>query len=107
MFDECSNKQIKYCRFRNLNSRCSITNTDLHLSNVLTEDEAPQDLSAAECDCSTPIVHLKTDILESESLSLLAETTYVDSVLTALPVCLLAFLFLCYLILKLRSLSIL
>lgn len=74
------------CRFRNLNSRCSITNTNLHLSNVLTEDEAPQDLSAAECDCSTPIVHLKTDILESESLSLLAETTYVDSVLTALPV---------------------
>ncbi|KAF9681496.1 hypothetical protein SADUNF_Sadunf05G0007400 [Salix dunnii] len=73
-------------RFRNLNSRCSITNTDLHLSNVVTEDEAPQDLLAAECDCSTPIVHLKTDILDSESLSLLAETTYVDSVLTALPV---------------------
>ncbi|KAB5556006.1 hypothetical protein DKX38_006915 [Salix brachista] len=73
-------------RFRNLNSRCSITNTDLHLSSVVTEDEAPQDLLAAECDCSTPIVHLKTDILDSESLSLLAETTYVDSVLTALPV---------------------
>ncbi|EEF49971.1 solute carrier family 40 member 3, chloroplastic [Ricinus communis] len=74
------------CRFSNLNSRCSITNSESQCSSVLTEDEAPQHVSEIEPDCSAPIFHIKSDVLESQPLSLLVETTFVDSLLTALPV---------------------
>ncbi|KAG8649616.1 solute carrier family 40 member 3, chloroplastic [Manihot esculenta] len=74
------------CRFNNLNSRCSITNSDSPCSHILTDDEIPQDVSGIEPDCSAPIIHIKSDILEVEPLSLLAEATFVDSLLTALPV---------------------
>lgn len=36
--------------------------------------------------CSIPVVTLKSDLLESEPLSLLAENTYVDTLLITLPV---------------------
>ncbi|XP_050224413.1 solute carrier family 40 member 3, chloroplastic isoform X2 [Mercurialis annua] len=74
------------CRFSNFNSRCSITNSDIHCSPVLTEDEVLQHVSEVEPDCLAPIVHIKSDILEAEPLSLLTEATFVDSLLTALPV---------------------
>ncbi|KDP23393.1 hypothetical protein JCGZ_23226 [Jatropha curcas] len=72
-------------RFSNLNSRCSFTNSDLECSHVLTDDEVPN-VSIVEHECSTPIIHINSDILEAEPLSLLAEVTFVDSLLTSLPV---------------------
>lgn len=73
-------------RFDAFISRCSITNTDTHCSHVVTEDEASEELSAVEPECSVPIINLKSDILEAEPLSLLTEETYVDCLLTTLPV---------------------
>ncbi|KAE8010331.1 hypothetical protein FH972_006708 [Carpinus fangiana] len=77
---------LNSCRFDNLVSRCSITNTDVQFNQVATEDELIEDFSAVESNCSVPIVHLKSEILETESLNLLTEETYVDSLLTKLPV---------------------
>lgn len=74
-------------RFDRFNSRCSITNTDMQCDHVVTENEAQEELSAVEPDFSVPIVNLKSDVLEAESLSLLTEETYVDCLLTTLPVC--------------------
>ncbi|XVE63133.1 hypothetical protein DITRI_Ditri06bG0175400 [Diplodiscus trichospermus] len=65
-------------------SRCSITNTDVHFNHVAIED---RDISATEIGCcTTPVVQLKSDVLETESLSILTGDTYVDSLLTTLPV---------------------
>lgn len=68
--------------FDSFKLRCSITNTDVHFNQVATEDE---DLSAT--DSTTPILQLKSDVLETESLNILTGDTYVDNLLTALPVC--------------------
>ncbi|KAL6278498.1 hypothetical protein ACE6H2_022099 [Prunus campanulata] len=73
-------------RINGFSSRCSITNTDIHFSHVATENEVQVETSAAEPDCSVSIVNLNSDMLETESLSLLTEDTYVDSLLTTLPV---------------------
>ena len=73
-------------RFDSLISSCSITNADVQFNQVAAEDELPQDFSALEPNCSVPIVHLKSEILETESLNLLTEETYVDSHFTNLPV---------------------
>ncbi|XVF05936.1 hypothetical protein REPUB_Repub06bG0004900 [Reevesia pubescens] len=63
-------------RFDSFKSRCSITNTDVQFNHVATEDE---DISAKDIACcTTPIVQLKSDVLTGD--------TYVDSLLTALPV---------------------
>ncbi|XP_022719540.1 solute carrier family 40 member 3, chloroplastic isoform X2 [Durio zibethinus] len=72
-------------RFDSFKSRCSITNTDVHFNHVATEDE---DISATDigCCCTTPILQLKSDVLETESLSILTGDAYVDSLLTTLPV---------------------
>ncbi|KAM1160188.1 hypothetical protein ACFX19_033833 [Malus domestica] len=72
-------------RFDSFSSRCSITNTDVHFNHVATDNEVQEESSVAEpgCSgCSVPIV----DMLETESLSLLTEDTYVDCLLTTLPV---------------------
>ncbi|TQD73490.1 hypothetical protein C1H46_040985 [Malus baccata] len=72
-------------RFDSFSSRCSITNTDVHFNRVATDNEVQEESSVAEpgCSgCSVPIV----DMLETESLSLLTEDTYVDCLLTTLPV---------------------
>ncbi|KAH1105945.1 hypothetical protein J1N35_009713 [Gossypium stocksii] len=70
--------------FDSFKSRCSIANTDVHLNHVAVEDE---DISAVDIGCrTTPIVQLKSDVLETESLSILTGDTYVDSLLTTLPV---------------------
>ncbi|TYH07527.1 hypothetical protein ES288_A08G240800v1 [Gossypium darwinii] len=70
--------------FDSFKSRCSIVNTDVHLNHVAVEDE---DISTVDIGCcTTPIVQLKSDVLEAESLSMLTGDTYVDSLLTTLPV---------------------
>ncbi|MBA0787690.1 hypothetical protein Gotri_027207 [Gossypium trilobum] len=70
--------------FDSFKSRCSIANTDVHLNHVAVEDE---DISAVDIGCrTTPIVQLKSDVLDTESLSILTGDTYVDSLLTTLPV---------------------
>lgn len=74
------------CRFDSLISSCSITNADVQFNQVAAEDELPQDFSELEPNCSVPIVHLKSEILETESLNLLTEETYVDGHFTNLPV---------------------
>lgn len=74
------------CRFDGFISRCSFINTDTQCNHVATEDESCEELSAVEPDCSVPIINLKSEILEAEPLSLLTEDTYVDCLLTALPV---------------------
>ncbi|KAK2968745.1 hypothetical protein RJ640_020381 [Escallonia rubra] len=58
-------------RFR---SRCSIISTEV-LNNIATAEEIQEDFSV-------PIV----DVLETEALNLLSEGTYVDTLLTTLPV---------------------
>ncbi|XP_042486636.1 solute carrier family 40 member 3, chloroplastic [Macadamia integrifolia] len=67
-------------------SRCSITNADLHFNNVATEEEVQDELSSVSSGCSVPVVHLKTGIIESEALNLPAEDTYMNELLTTLPV---------------------
>lgn len=74
-------------RFGSFNSKCSITNTDRQCKHVASENKTQEELSDVEPDLSVPIVNLKSDILEAESLSLLTEDIYVDCLLTALPVC--------------------
>ncbi|CAK9145862.1 unnamed protein product [Ilex paraguariensis] len=70
----------------NFNSRCSMSNADV-LNHIIPDEEVEEDISAAaSSDCSVSIVHLKSDILESEALNLLGEGTYVDTLLTTLPV---------------------
>ncbi|EOA19378.1 hypothetical protein CARUB_v10000515mg [Capsella rubella] len=78
---------------RRLNSgfstRCSIINTDVchDFVTTTTDDDIHEDLPTTPIeDHSIPIVHLDTSIVVTESLSLLTECTYVDTVLTALPV---------------------
>lgn len=65
---------------------CSMIDTDLHLDNVVSDEEAEEDLSSSASNYSNPVVHLHPDILEAESLNILSERSYVDNVLTALPV---------------------
>lgn len=72
-------------RFACFSSRCSITDTDIHLNHVPI-DETEGGSSVVEPECPVPIVKLKSDILETESLNLLTEATFVDTLLTALPV---------------------
>lgn len=63
--------------------RCSITDTDV-LNSVAIEEELHEELSTSNC--SVPVVQLNTDVLEAESVNLLRESTYVDTLLTKLPV---------------------
>ena len=86
----CENKihfSFSWARwFDSIISSCSITNADVQFNQVAAEDDPPQDFSALEPNRSVPIVHLKSEILETESLNLLTEETYVDSHFTNLPV---------------------
>ncbi|CAH9087518.1 unnamed protein product [Cuscuta europaea] len=68
----------------NFKSRCSITNIGI-LSDS-TDEEVKEKFESADCNCPVPVVNIKSDILESEALNLLAEGTYVDTLLTTLPV---------------------
>ncbi|XVF31472.1 hypothetical protein REPUB_Repub16aG0148900 [Reevesia pubescens] len=72
--------------FDSFKSRCSLTNTDVQYNHVATEDEEISATDIGCCSFTTPIVQLKSDVLETESLSILTGDTYVDSLLTTLPV---------------------
>lgn len=73
-------------RLNGFNSRCSITNTEVQFDQTATDEEVQEDLPDVASNCPVPIIHLKSDILETEPFNLLTEGTYVDSLLTALPV---------------------
>jgi len=81
---------ISFCffgyRFACFGSKCSLTDTDVHLVHVTTDEDEAQGRGVVEPHCPVPFVKLNTDILETESLNLLAEATFVDTLLTALPV---------------------
>lgn len=61
-----------------------MTNTEL-LNNVITED-VHHDPSIDASSCSVPIVHLNSETHDTESANLLVECTFVDMILTTLPV---------------------
>ncbi|CAH1433396.1 unnamed protein product [Lactuca virosa] len=72
-------------RLNNFCTRCSImTNTEL-LNNVITED-VHHDPSIDASSCSVPIVHLNSETHDTESANLLVEGTFVDMILTTLPI---------------------
>ncbi|KAK1293421.1 hypothetical protein QJS10_CPB17g01048 [Acorus calamus] len=72
--------------FDNLKSKCSITRTDADLDVDAKRDEVSEDLPSIPLDCSFPIIHLDSEILEAESMHILAEGDYLDNLLTELPV---------------------
>ncbi|XP_058189976.1 solute carrier family 40 member 3, chloroplastic [Rhododendron vialii] len=74
-------------RLEGFNSRCSITNTEV-FNPVGIEEEAQGEFSVASSSCSVQTVDIQSDILnlKTEALNLLAEDTYVDTLLTSLPV---------------------
>ncbi|KAK4406760.1 Solute carrier family 40 member 3, chloroplastic [Sesamum angolense] len=64
--------------------RCSLTNTDIY--NSVATDDVHEDTTSLDSNFSVPVVHLKSDSLETEGLNLLVCDTYADTVLTTLPV---------------------
>ncbi|KAK1441297.1 hypothetical protein QVD17_07144 [Tagetes erecta] len=71
-------------RLNNLYTRCSITNTEV-LNNVVTE-EVDHDSSTHASSCIVPIAPLNTEIHDTEPTNLLVEGTFVDIILTTLPI---------------------
>ncbi|KAK6121071.1 hypothetical protein DH2020_045164 [Rehmannia glutinosa] len=63
--------------------RCTHTNSDG--CNSVATDEVHEDTTSLDSDCSVPVVHLKSDSLETEGLNLLGDT-YAGTILTELPV---------------------
>ncbi|GFZ07227.1 iron-regulated protein 3 [Actinidia rufa] len=80
-----SNPQFAPRRLESLSYRCSITNTEV-FNHVDSEEEVKEEFSAASSNCPVPIVHIQSDILETEVLNFLDEDTDVDTLLTTLPV---------------------
>uniref|UniRef100_A0A7C9B3A5 Solute carrier family 40 member n=1 Tax=Opuntia streptacantha TaxID=393608 RepID=A0A7C9B3A5_OPUST len=66
--------------------RCSIIDADLHLEDIASDEDTEEDLSYSASSSPGSIIHLSPDILDVEHLNLLSERSYVDNVLTALPV---------------------
>ncbi|XP_052206027.1 LOW QUALITY PROTEIN: solute carrier family 40 member 3, chloroplastic-like [Diospyros lotus] len=79
------NSQFAPRRLEVFYARCSITETEVP-NHVHTDKEVQNEFSSAASNCSVPIVHIKSDILEVESSNLLVEDTYFDNLLTTLPV---------------------
>ncbi|KAK1277907.1 hypothetical protein QJS04_geneDACA007051 [Acorus gramineus] len=79
-------RRLSSRRFDNLKSKCSITRTDVDLDVDAKRDEVSEDLPSIPLDCSFPILHLDSEILEAESMHILAEGDYLDNLLTELPV---------------------
>lgn len=61
-----------------------MTNTEV-LNNVVTE-EVDHDSSSHASSCVVPIAPLNSEIHDTESTNLLVEGTFVDMILTTLPV---------------------
>ncbi|KAL8231767.1 hypothetical protein R6Q57_001545 [Mikania cordata] len=79
--------RFPHLRLKPLNSlytRCSMTNTEV-LNNIVTE-KVVHDPSPDASSCSVPVVHLNSEIHDTESTNLLVEGTFVDMILTTLPI---------------------
>ncbi|KAJ4954554.1 hypothetical protein NE237_011337 [Protea cynaroides] len=77
---------VSFTRLDCFTSRCSVSNADLHFNHVATEEKVQDEFSSVPSGCSVPVVHLKSEIIETESLNLLAEDPYLNELLTTLPV---------------------
>ncbi|CAL9111262.1 unnamed protein product [Musa textilis] len=73
------------CRLGSFTSQCYVTNSDVDFTDVATNDVVMGDPSPLPSSCSTPFVHLSSEILSSE-LQFLTEETYTTGLLTTLPV---------------------
>ncbi|XP_064954692.1 solute carrier family 40 member 2, chloroplastic-like isoform X3 [Musa acuminata AAA Group] len=73
------------CRLGSFTSQCYVANSEVDFTDVATNDVAMGDPSPLPSSCSTPFVHLSSDILSSE-LQFLTEETYKTGLLTTLPV---------------------
>ncbi|XP_074321086.1 solute carrier family 40 member 3, chloroplastic [Silene latifolia] len=65
---------------------CSMIDIDLKLEEISSNEDALENFSCSDTSCPTSVVHLNPEILEAEPLHMLSERSYVDNVLTALPV---------------------
>lgn len=90
------------CRLKpplnNLYTRCSMKNIEV-LNNTVTEEDVHHDSAPDASSCSVPIVRINSEIHDTtEPTNLLVEGTFVDMILTTLPVTLynLPFCFLIY-----------
>ncbi|KAL3814627.1 hypothetical protein ACJIZ3_015895 [Penstemon smallii] len=78
------NPQFAPLRLGTFSLRCSLTNTDV--CNSVVTDEVQDGTTSLDTNCSVPVVHLKPDTLDTEGINLLVGGTYVDTILTTLPV---------------------
>ncbi|XP_057425564.1 solute carrier family 40 member 3, chloroplastic [Lotus japonicus] len=91
-FPSCRRLNLSYPsashRFACFSSKCSITNTDVQLDHVTTNEDQCEGVvsSMVESECAVVPVKLQPDIMDTESLNILSEATFVDTLLTALPV---------------------
>lgn len=77
----CLNPHFKHpLRLPNFHTRCSIVNTEV-FDHVATEEEFHGDLTISD-----PNSSISSDMLDTEPLNLLAKGTYVNTLLTTLPV---------------------
>ncbi|KAL2925681.1 Solute carrier family 40 member 3 chloroplastic, partial [Bienertia sinuspersici] len=74
------------CRVDDFCASCPMIDTDLHPDDIACDEDIQEDLASSASNYSGPVVHLNPDILEAESVNILSERSYVDTVLTALPV---------------------
>lgn len=56
------------------------------MDHVAADDEVREDMSTNEMECPVSVVQLNTEMLQTDSLTLLTEGTFVDSLLTTIPV---------------------
>ncbi|XP_075477432.1 solute carrier family 40 member 3, chloroplastic-like isoform X4 [Primulina tabacum] len=71
-------------RLNTFGIQCSLVNTDgCHSVETV---EVHEDTMSLESNCVIPVVYLESDTLETEGLNLLVGDSYVDTVLTTLPV---------------------
>ncbi|KAM0951194.1 putative ferroportin-1, MFS transporter superfamily [Dioscorea sansibarensis] len=73
-------------RLKNYISNCSITNVDIDIESITTEDQGQGDLASLSSCCSIPVVHITQDILNAQPLNLVTEENYKTSLFTTLPV---------------------
>ncbi|KAL5983519.1 hypothetical protein ACLOJK_017605 [Asimina triloba] len=78
---------IDILRSDNFILRCSSKNADIEFNHVATENENQEEQpSSISSGCSIPIVHLSSEILTTEPLTLLTQDAYANSLFTTLPV---------------------
>ncbi|KAL9248241.1 hypothetical protein vseg_021585 [Gypsophila vaccaria] len=75
-----------YSRFDAFCARCSVVDTDVQLDSISPDEDALENMSCSATSSPPPIIHLNPEILEAEPLHMLSERSFVDNVLTALPV---------------------